>query len=248
MFDLSNIIVVPSGFNLEETKINIGKAAALYLESVLEDGMSLGVAWGTSIYHMVKEFKPSKRLQVDVVQLLGGTGARDLDTDGLELARSFAKVLNGNSYILHAPLIVQNKALKDLLLLEPDILQHLERANKVDVAIVGIGSNRPEVSALFRAGYLTQEESEDLFRKGVVGDICGNQIDINGNLCPIDINERTIGIGLEQIKKIPLVIGLSAGVEKAEAILGSLRGNIISCLITDETTAVTLLNLESNRK
>lgn len=247
MFGLPNIIVVPSGFNLEETKINIGKAAAIYLESVLQDGMSLGVAWGTSIYHMVKEFKPSKRLRVDVVQLLGGTGARDLETDGLELAHSFAKVLNGNSYILQAPLIVQNKALKDLLLMEPDILQHLERANKVDVAIVGIGSTRPEVSALFRAGYLTQEECEELYSNGVVGDICGRQIDINGNLCPIDLNERTIGIDLEDIKMIPLVIALAAGVEKVEAILGGLRGNIINTLITDEATALTLLNMEGNK-
>lgn len=245
LFGLSNAIVVRTGSSLEETKMNIGKAAAQYLESILQDGMTLGVAWGTTIYHLVQAFRPVKKLHVDIVQLLGGTGARDLNTDGLELARNFARVLKGNCYILQAPLIVQNKVVKDLLLAEPDISQHFERASKVDVAVVGIGSNRPEVSALLRAGYLSKEESEDLLSMGVVGDICGNQIDINGNLCPIDLNERTIGIRLEQLKRIPLVIGLAAGTEKAESILGGLRGKIINSLITDESTALSLINLES---
>lgn len=244
-FDLKEVIVVPAGFNPEETIINIGNVAAEYLESLLNDGMSLGVSWGTTIYYAVKAFNPTKNIKADVVQLIGGTNSRDIKTDGLELTTNIAAKLSGNCYVFHAPLLVQNKLLRDMLLQEPDIAKHFERFGKTDVALVGIGSSSAGADALSRAGYITPEQSEKLRSMGVVGNVCGNHIDIQGNLCDVDLNERTIGISLNELKKIPHVIGIAAGPEKVKPILASLRGRIIKSLITDEVTAATLLAMSN---
>lgn len=241
-FGLEEMIVVPAGFNLEETIINIGKSAAQYLESILADGKMLGVAWGTTIYYVVQAFNPVKKHNVDVVQLIGGTSSRDIKTDGLELTTNIAAKLSGSCYVFHAPLIVQSKVLRDLLLQEPDISAHFERFNHIDVALVGIGSSSIDVDALSKAGYINHEQSEKLIKMGVVGNVCGNQIDINGKLCDVELNDRTIGIDLQTLKKIPRVIGIAAGPEKVKPILGALRGKLINTLITDESTALTLLH------
>lgn len=244
-FGLKEVIIVPAGFNQEETIISIGKAAGEYLESQLDDGMLLGVSWGTTTYYAVKAFNPSKNINVDVVQLLGGTNSRDIRTDGLELTTDIAAKLSGKCYVFHAPLLVQNKLLRDMLLQEPDIAKHFEKFAKIDTALVGVGSSSSGADALSRAGYITPEQSDKLESMGVVGNVCGNHIDINGNLCDVDLNERTIGISLDELKKIPNVIGIAAGPEKVKPILASLRGRIIKSLVTDEVTAATLLAMSN---
>jgi deoxyribonucleoside regulator len=243
-FGLKDVIVVQSDQDGFRNTTRLGEAAAHYLESKLEKGMLLGVAWGSSLYHLVQSFKPIRPPKVDVVQLLGGTGARNLSTDGMELARNLAKILGGQCFVLQAPLFVLNNQLREMILSEYDIRQPLEKAAEADIAVVGIGSNHPEVSALVRAGYLTREESVNLLSRGIVGDICGRQIDVDGKASKSELNDRIIGIELDVLKKIPIVIGVAAGENKADVILGALRGRYINVLVTDESAALAILNME----
>lgn len=247
-FGLSQVIVVPTEDSPEATMFRLGRAAADLLQSLVNNGMSVGMAWGSSLYHMVRQFKSTKQMDIEVIQLLGGTGACDLQTDGLELAKALAQKLGARCGVLEAPLIVQSKSLKDLLVQEPRISRVLERAEKVDIALIGIGSNYAETSALVRAGFLGREESQHLLSRGVVGDICGRQIDIDGNVCEIDINQRVIGIELGKLRKIPKVIGVAAGTQKAEAILGTLRGRYVNVLVTDEETSMKILSLRKENQ
>lgn len=246
-FNLKEVIVTPSENEDSKRKERVAITAASYLESIIEDGMNIGIAWGTTNYYLVNAFKPSRYINANVVQLMGSSGTRDQIADGLEIARSLSSKLNGNCYTLNTPLIVQNIKLRELLMREDDILQQFRRMEQVDIAIIGIGSNKPSVSALVRAGYITSEETEQLSKIGVVGDICGRQIDSNGVLCDVEINKRVVGIELEQLKYIPTVIGIASGPEKADVILGVLRGKHINVLITDESAAMGILSLEYSK-
>jgi DNA-binding transcriptional regulator LsrR (DeoR family) len=51
-----------------------------------------------------------------------------------------------------------------------------------------------------------------------------------------------IAVSLDDIKRIPTVIGVAAGEKKADVIVGALRGRYIDVLITDEKAAVSVLN------
>lgn len=248
VFKLEEVIVVPNLSNSEKVKSNVGEAAALYLESVLQDGMMVGLAWGTTLYYVVQKFKPTKSICADVIQMIGGTASKSIETDGQELTKTLAKVLNGESYIVQAPMIVQNKVLKDLLLEEPHIKQHFYNFKRIDIAVVGLGSNIPELNAVYKSGYITREDAEEMVRLGAVGDICGRQIDINGNIFTTRLSDRVVGIELEQLKNVPIRIGVVEGSEKTNAILGCLRGKFINVLIIDESAASSVLNAESSRK
>jgi DNA-binding transcriptional regulator LsrR (DeoR family) len=63
-----------------------------------------------------------------------------------------------------------------------------------------------------QAGILTEEESGRLEAQGARGDIALRLFDASGQPVEHEINDRIIGLDLEQIKRIPRVIGV-AGVE-----------------------------------
>jgi deoxyribonucleoside regulator len=69
--------------------------------------------------------------------------------------------------------------------------------------------------------------------------------DTNGQLLDVELNKRTVGIGLETLRSIETVIAVAGGQEKARAILGGIRGNYIDVLITDDQAAQKLLDLEA---
>lgn len=242
-FGINQVIVVTGSDNLEESKQNVGAAAARYLESNMLSGSLLGIAWGTTLSKVVKNIQPNLIKKIDVIQMIGGVGNRTNDTDANAMALTLAKALNGDSYLLQAPFMVQSKVLRDLLLDEPHIRNHFQKILEANIAVVGLGSTQPELSAQFRSGHITYEDAKRLRSEGAIGDICGSYIDLNGNQCHTSLNDRMIAISLEDIQKIPIVIGVAAGEKKADIITGALRGGYIDVLITDEKAAVSVLEM-----
>jgi DNA-binding transcriptional regulator LsrR (DeoR family) len=51
-----------------------------------------------------------------------------------------------------------------------------------------------------------------------------------------------VGITLDDLRKIPRVIGIAGGKQKAMSILGALRGSYLDVLVTDERTADYLIS------
>ncbi len=240
-YGINEAIVVPQSYSVEADKDKVGQTAALYIESIMTSGMLIGLSWGTTIFSIVKNIKPNSFLKADVIQLVGGTGNKTNDTDANMMAHNLAKALNGDSYILQAPFMVQSKILRDLLMEEPHIKNHFQKIKSIDIAVIGLGSTKPELSAQFRSGHINIEDSEKLINEGAVGDICGSYIDINGHLCHSTLNDKMMAISLDDLKRIPHVIGVAAGEKKADVILGALRGRYIDVLITDEKAAQSVL-------
>lgn len=244
-FELNYIEVVPSSGETdpEALKDSMGKTAARYVERRLDTVKTFGLSWGSTLYYLVEHLHPQANLHVDVVQLMGGVGPRDLSVDGLQLAYRLAHKLGGTCTVIHAPLFVQNLEAKKILLEEPEIVRALEDAENVEIAVLGIGSSYPESSALIRAGYVSKQEMEILLKRGAVGNILGRHITSSGELCNIEMNDRVIGLETEKLDGIELKIGLAGGKDKAEAILGSLRGGFINGLVTDESAAARMLSM-----
>ena len=116
-----------------------------------------------------------------------------------------------------------------------------KQAAHADIAFLGIGTPEPQYSALVRAGYITDEQSEELNRSGAEGMICGYFFDIDGT--PIDsvLNRRVVSIDLERLKTIPQRVAVAAGERKAIALLGAIRSGYVNGLVVDESAARQLL-------
>lgn len=240
-FKLRHVMVVPSEKNYQKTLVSVGRKAAQYLESILRENICIGISWGTSLFQMVEQLHEKSVPGSIIVELHGGLGARNVLVDGNELGRELARKLNASVYVIQAPLVVQSKELRDLLFKEPHIAEVLALTEKVDVAFLGIGTSKPEHSALYRAGFIDEKETDYLYKEGAVGMVCGYYYDSQGRLLNSSVNYRIIGLGLEKLKKIPLTIGVALGEQKVDAILGALRGGYINALFTDETAATMIL-------
>lgn len=238
MFALKQMIVVPSNHDPNINLSNIGVAAARYLEKQLKDDMKVGMSWGLSVYQTISQFTPVVRANIDVVQLMGGTAWDDSYMYGVQLILSFADKVGGSAKMLHSPLTVKTRQVHDLLMQEDDIQRHFEMTGKLDIAVIGIGSNLADVSTMVHSNYITKKESEQLWNSGIKCHICGRHVDMDGRQADIEYNKRVIGIELDDLKKIGNVIAIAGGKHKVAPIAAALRGGYINTLVTDEETAI----------
>lgn len=244
MFHLKDARILKSSkLNYKEMLKKLGAIATGYLKTILGKVSIIGMSWGTALYEVVNAFEPEVYKDIEVIQMIGGIGAVNPDIDGTELARRLAEKVGGRYRYLHAPLIVENAGIKRVMMQERNVKGTLEKVKKADIAIVGIGSTNPNVSSLIRAGYLNKKDLSEIKKLGAIGDVCAKHFDIYGNLCQIDLNERVIGINIEELKKINYVIGIAGGKVKASAILGVLRGSYINVLISDDQAISEVLKL-----
>ena len=141
--------------------------------------------------------------KIDVVQILGSVGAVNSLIDGPDLARVVAAKLGGRHYDLHAPVLVEQEGLRDLLAQEPSVREGLQKARTVSLAITGIGTLHEEAASFLRAGHLVSADLARLRAEGIVGETVGRFFDVQGNSAPYAINDRVIGIDLDDLRAIP---------------------------------------------
>ncbi|MGM0368604.1 MAG: sugar-binding transcriptional regulator [Actinomycetota bacterium] len=242
-FKIFRASVVDASADYSITKKNIGKAAANCLVDMVYSGDTVGIAWGTTIYELVNAL-PGKieKKDISVVQLTGGLNQVEARYNAIELSSRLAKVFNCSCYQLYAPAIVDSTQTKNLLFSDSSIKKTLDMWGKVNVAVVGIGSVSPKPSTLlYREGFLREKDIKEIIGNCAVGDINTYFYDINGNNCRSELEDRTIGMNIDQLKRIRYVIGVAGGEFKASAVYAALKGKIINILVTDYNTAKILL-------
>lgn len=241
-FGIDSAIVVPSGDDSNATLAAAGAAAAELLVNILTDRIRIGLSWGSSLYHVVQALPTQSVVDTEVIQLAGSLGMANPAFDGFELARSLALKLNGSCKLIQAPVVVKNPELKSLLLQERPIAETMSRMSELDLALVGLSSDIPEYSSMVREGFQDIAEAQLVQSAGGVGHICGLHYDRDGRFLKIAENEKIVGIDSGTLRRIPKIIGIACGSEKADAILGALRGGLVSSIVTDEHAALRMLS------
>jgi DNA-binding transcriptional regulator LsrR (DeoR family) len=228
----------------DEALYGVGRLAASYLQRVIgamPPHACVGTAWGTGAHAAISQLPEDRGREIDVVQLLGSVSVSDPLIDGPDLARLLAAKLGGRHYDLHAPVLVEQPALRDMLIEEPSLREGLQRGRDVALAITGIGTMVEEASSFLRAGHLTSRELADLRDQGIVGETCGRFFDADGNYAGYAINDRVVGIDLADLRRLPRVVAIARGLPKVQSILAALRARYMTVLATDDSTARAIL-------
>jgi len=157
-----------------------------------------------------------------------------------DVAIKIADKLGGYCHFILAPAIVDSPAIRSALLSDKRVVHSLEMAASADIALVGLGATG-ESSAMLKMGFVREETLAELKAKGAVGDILGRYYDSQGNQVSSVLDDRVIGLSLEQLGKIKRVVAVAGGEEKVQPIIGALKGKYIDCLVTDEETARAVL-------
>lgn len=244
-FQLKYVTVVPSGTSSEAAKTNVGRAASEFLNQHIRENSKIGLSWGTTLSTFAREFRAkAPHPGATVVQLVGGTYSQSMHIDARELVKTVSAKLHCEYSLLQAPMVVHNPTLKNMLMQEPAFTQHFSYIQNLDMAFIGIGSSYEKDAVALRANYLEANDVAQLKELGTVCDICGHQIKQDGSAPPTFLTNRVVGISLEELHRIPLVVGLCVGHKKAEPILAALRGRHLNCLIIDEVAAISIISAE----
>ncbi len=225
----------------ELVRKSVGEAGFRLLSELVKPGDKIGIAYGRTLYQLVLFARPINCPNLGVVQLMGGLSRISADVVATEIPRRLANILDAQVYYLMAPAFTKDQTTRDAILQDENVQATLRE--KIDIALVGIGNLSPEAT-LIRTETITQAEHQELLDKKAVGDVCGIYFDVQGRVIDFPGNQRRIARSLEDLKKIPFVVGIAGGLDKTQAILGALRGGLVNALVVDKITAERLLKLE----
>jgi DNA-binding transcriptional regulator LsrR (DeoR family) len=234
------VVISPSGAEKPVVTAELGPAAVDCLLRCLQDDDVLSVSWGSTLLSVVDALPVKHWPEMTVVQVMGGLGRPEAEVHGNDIARRMAQAFGAKPRLISAPGIVASKMVRDSLLTDPQIWDTMTLSAKSDIAMVGIGVPVPD-SVVMQAGAILAEEVEQLKAQGAVGDIALRFFDRDGQPIKHEVNDRIIGLDLDQIQKIPRVIGVAGGAEKFEVIRAALRGKFVNVLVTDDRIAARLL-------
>lgn len=221
----------------------VGRTAAQYVMERLRDGDVVCISGGKALSAIVRSLEPTRQVRVQIVPATGGAQGRH-QIDANYLASELAHKLGGEALELHAPVIVDTPAARDALLAIRQISSVLDAARKAQIAVLGIGSVAPGTSTYFEFPSLNEGDRRRLVEEFCgTGEVLARIINAHGQPCAPDYDRRVISIELGDLAAIPLTIGVAANATKALPIISTLRGGYLKTLITDEATALRVLEL-----
>lgn len=222
----------------------LGEAGARYLLQHLQDGDVITIGGGTTVHAVVEALRPSHAFHVDVVPAVGGIQGR-IVTDVNYLAVKLAERLGGRAFQLHSPAFVESLRQRDDLLEMAPIKDILNIARRANIALLGVGTVNPESSRFVQFTALSADEMKDIADKyHGIGEMLAIIYALDGEPSAPSYADRVVGLTFEELESIPLRIGVAGSAGKAAAIRGALCAHYINVLITDETAAEGVLDLE----
>jgi len=216
---------------------------------MLRAGQVIGLTGGRVLAELMRHVTSSNHLGgLRVVQLMGSIGADVAEYDAVELSRNLANTLGGTLYTLNSPALVSSEASRNSFLELEQVRAIWKLYNEMDVALVGIGSLSD--SSFIERGTFRAEDLKRMHDLGAVGEMCGRFYDANGHECKSDYRDRVVSIQFNELRRIPLTVGVTAGSGRAEALAPALRVGLVKALIIDEEGARAVLEIaaKSNRK
>lgn len=214
----------------------LGRASARYLVDSLSNGDIMGITSGYTLREVIRFLKRPEARDLKVVQLMGGEGATALQSYPEALARDCAQALGAVLLSLHAPLVVENGTVRDVILSTASVREVVATWERLSVVLMGVGDLSIEGS-LFKAGWFTSGDLRALIDAGAVGVVCGQFFDEQGQPVASPTDERIIAAPLVLFRRVRRTIAVAGGATKAVALWGAIRGGYCNTVITDDQTA-----------
>ena len=243
---LQEVVIAPLGRGrsgvFPELLDSIAARASSFLPSLIADSNVIGVGWGRTLYKTVLLVDNHEQYALHkdklFVPLIGGIGQTAPFYQVNNMVDRLAEKFGARRVFFNLPAFVNGGEIyrQDL---SPNSLSVIEEHwAKLDLAIVGLGTPRGALTAEIETSIL-----EKLRSQGAVGDILGQFLDVEGEICESGMEENLAGLPISRLKKVKRVVCLSGGKEKVNGIVVAARAGYFNILITDEFTARSILEI-----
>jgi deoxyribonucleoside regulator len=241
-FDLSDAVIVPDPDTRSDSDatIRVAQAAADYLTSLRPVPRVLGVSWGRTLNEVADRLPDGWATGVTVVQINGGVSLNRRPGGAATMAATIAQRGSGQAVLLPSPAILERIETKRAIEADRTVADVLARAAAASAYLYSAGV-ADSSSVLVESGYLTPDDVTELVRKGAVGDVVGRYIDADGNIVDPGLDERTVGLGLDELRSAATAIFVVAGSSKHDVARAIVMSGLCTVLVSDESTARALL-------
>ncbi|MEU9112310.1 sugar-binding domain-containing protein [Streptomyces sp. NPDC048483] len=240
-YGLRHAIVIDSRQEVPDDTVQatrrLGAVAADLLAEIVTENDVLGLVWGPEIEALGLGLTTLARCTV--VQLCGATPLRPVNKTAVEAVRRAATISRGVVYPIYAPLLLPDAEAARMLRAQPGVVDAISRFGQVTKAVVTVGGWGPGLSTIYDA--LSDAEREDYRSRGVCAEVVGQLLDAEGQIIVPKLTERVIAISFDELRKVPDVILLADGVERAAAASAAVKTGLFSGVVTDAGVAASLL-------
>lgn len=223
-YGLKQVIVVDAGDDDEQILRALGAAAAYYVETTLKENELIGISsWSATLLAMVDAMHPLPRSSsAQVVQILGGVGNPSAEAHAAHLTRRLASLTRGDATFLTAPGVAGSAETARIYLEDSFVRSAVDLFDNVTLALVGIGAVEPSKLLASSGNIFSQSELDLLREQGAAGDICLRFFNPEGQPVITPLNERVIGMRLEQLQHVPRSVAIAGGKRRLQALHGAL--------------------------
>jgi DNA-binding transcriptional regulator LsrR (DeoR family) len=237
------VIKTPDHLPVADLRKTIGLFAAAALEDLIRPKDIIAIGSGRTVRELIANIPESYAKSPTIVQSVGSVDSNVSAFDAQEIGRVFSQRLGGSFVAMNTPAYVSDKEMRDALLTLDQVRVVNTHLNRASIAVVGVGTL--DNSVFIERSILTNDDIKALRAAGAVGEIGGRFYDAFGKECESPWRDRVLSLEFRQLAKIPKVIGVVAGTDRAASILAAIRGGFLKGLITDEPSARALLNLNA---
>ena len=241
-FGLKDAVVIPAP-DAKDLNANVARAAADYLTALRPVPRTLGVSWGRTLGELAERLPRGWSQGVTVVQINGGVSVNRQAGTAADTAMTIATKAAGQAVILPSPAILERLETKRAIEADRTVAGVLSMATTASAYLYSAGV-ATEDSVLVDSGYLTADEVAVLRDNGAVGDVVGRFINAEGDTVDPELNERTVGLGHDQLRAAQTAIFVVAGEAKHPVARAVVSTGLCTVIVTDEATAQSLLEAQ----
>ncbi|UJF18485.1 sugar-binding transcriptional regulator [Vibrio sp. SS-MA-C1-2] len=247
-FNISRALISVDHQDEVTQRNEVATLIASYLSERIEDDLTIAVGQGRNIAAIANSVGYNTDKNCHFICSIGGIHEKGEQSNSDHICRQLSKKYGGTSESMYAPAYVKTKELKDKIMDIDTVNATICRARASDIALIGVG-NMDEQSFMVDLGWFSKQEVVNArINHGVVGDIAGYDFfDINGNAVITPINDRIIGLSIDDYHQIPEVIAIASENNKSLALLGALRTGVIDVLATSMSNALSILSIDKQK-
>ncbi|MFC0672767.1 sugar-binding transcriptional regulator [Brachybacterium hainanense] len=241
----AHVVAVPPAAGERERLQSVAAAGAAVLEDLLEPGMTVGMAWGTTVSALVAQLRPRPTPGLRIVQL---NGAIDTEGAGLTYVSAMltraAELWDATVHHFPVPAFFDYADTRAAMWRERSVQRVLATQQQCTLAVFGVGAFEAEVpSHVYTNNYLAPADLASLRADGAVGDVCTVFLRADGTYRDIAMNQRRSGPDPSQLAGIPHRLLVASGRSKSLPLRAALRAGVATDIVVDEVTAAGLLAL-----
>lgn len=229
------VLIAASGEDTGTTRENVAIELAHAAREHITEGATVGVSWSRTVEAAVRHI--GRLPHCDVVQLVGALPVEG-SGNSLALINTFEQMPGVRTWPVWSPLLVADAGTAAGMRRQPEIADALARADHLDVAIVAIGHWSARTSTVFPQ--IGADEQQAATEAGAIAECSGRLFDAEGRPVWTSLDDRVVGVTLEQLAATPQVIAIGYGAAVAPGLVAAVTGRVANTLVVDDAAATAL--------